>query len=220
MRTRKAVDRVAPQHPRPISQGGHCPRTRAPLWSCLPVVVGALLAVLLSGCARAVSRPPGQPPLLTFLPPPPRPTGQRGIASWYGPGFDGNPTASGELYSQNALTAAHPTLPLGTPVEVLNLANGKSVRVRITDRGPFVRGRAIDLSHRAAQKLGMAQAGLSRVRIKPLVPFRRRHHRSVPGRPPRQLALRARRGSPPPPQAPALPRVVARQRQEREGTVF
>ena len=220
MRTRKAVDRVTPQCPRTVSRGRHRPRTRAPLWYCLPVVVGALLAVLLSGCARAVSRPPGQPPLLTFVPLPPRPPGQLGIASWYGPGFDGNPTASGEIYNQNALTAAHPTLPLGTPVEVLNLANGKSVRVRITDRGPFVRGRAIDLSHRAAQKLGMVQTGLSRVRIKPLVTFRRQHHRSFPGRPPRQLALRARRGSPPQPQAPTLQRVVARQRQEREGTAF
>jgi len=95
--------------------------------------------------------------------------GQQAVASWYGPGFHGNPTASGEIYNENALTAAHPTLPLGTPVEVTNLANGKSVWVRITDRGPYVRGRAIDLSRGAAQKLGMVKAGLSRVRIKLLV---------------------------------------------------
>ena len=220
MRTRKMADRVAPQRPRTVSQGRYRPRTRARLWHGVPVVVGALLAVGLSGYAGAVSRPPSPPPLLTFVPPLPRPTGQLGIASWYGPGFDGNPTASGELYNQNALTAAHPTLPLGTPVEVLNLANGKSVRVRITDRGPFIRGRTIDLSRRAAQKLGMVQAGLSRVRIKPLVASRGRDRRSAPSRPRRLLALRARTSGPPQPQASALQRVVARRRRENEGTVF
>jgi rare lipoprotein A (peptidoglycan hydrolase) len=219
MRTRKRADSVAPQRPRTVSRGRYCPRTKSPLWPGVPVVVGALLAVVLSGRAGAVSRPPRQPPLLTFLPPLQRPTGQLGIASWYGPGFHGHPTASGELYNQDALTAAHPTLPLGTPVEVLNLANGKSVRVRITDRGPYVRGRTIDLSRRAAQKLGMVQAGLSRVRIKPLgAP--RRHRRSFPGRPPRLLALRTRGVRSPQPQAPSLQRVVARQRRENEGTVF
>jgi rare lipoprotein A (peptidoglycan hydrolase) len=185
------------------------------------VVVGALLAVVLSGSVGAVSRPPSQPPLLTFFPPLPRPTGQLGIASWYGPGFHGNPTASGELYNQYALTAAHPTLPFGTPVEVINLTNGKSVRVRITDRGPFVRGRAIDLSHRAAQRLGMVQAGISRVRIKPLVASHQsRTRRSSPHRPQRRLSLRTREAHHPQPQNPHLTRVVGLQRKEGEGTVF
>jgi len=137
-------------------------------WLCLPVVVGMLLPAVLSGCASTVFRPQRQP-LLMPLPRPEPPMGQQAVASWYGPGFHGNPTASGEIYNENALTAAHPTLPLGTPVEVTNLANGKSVWVRITDRGPYVRGRAIDLSRGAAQKLGMVKAGLSRVRIKLLV---------------------------------------------------
>jgi rare lipoprotein A (RlpA)-like double-psi beta-barrel protein len=116
---------------------------------CVLLVIGLALPLMLNGCASTVSRRQSPPPLVAPMPAHPR-TGQFGVASWYGPGFHGNLTASGEVYNQYALTAAHPTLPLGTPVEVTNLANGKSVRVRITDRGPFVRGRAIDLSHGAA----------------------------------------------------------------------
>src|SRR5882762_283701 len=74
-----------------------------------------------------------------------------GVASWYGPGFDGKRTANGEIYNQEDLTAASPSLPLGSRVMVTNLDNGRSVEVRINDRGPFVGGRKIDLSHRAAQ---------------------------------------------------------------------
>lgn len=101
-------------------------------------------------------------------PAPPR-TNEVGIASWYGPGFHGRPTASGERYDQNALTAAHPTLPLGTWARVTNLANGRQVVVRINDRGPFVRGRRIDLSRAAARRLGMLGAGTAAVRIEPLL---------------------------------------------------
>jgi rare lipoprotein A (peptidoglycan hydrolase) len=182
-------------------------------------VLSVLLLYVLSGCAGTVSRPQSQPPLLTFLPPR-LPLGQRGVASWYGPGFHGNPTASGEIFNQQALTAAHPTLPFGTPVEVINLDNGKSVRVRITDRGPFVRGRAIDLSHRAAQKLDMVKAGISRVRIKPLVALQVRDHRFSPRHPQRQLSRRTRGVRPPLPQDPPLHRVVARARRDGEDTIF
>ena len=92
----------------------------------------------------------------------------RGVASWYGPGFHGNRSASGERYNQNALTAAHRSLPFGTKVRVTNLNNGRSVVVRINDRGPYVRGRAIDLSAAAARSLGMIQSGVAPVQIEVL----------------------------------------------------
>src|SRR5712691_11671508 len=139
----------------------------SPLVLYLPLLVGLSLSLLMSGCASSLSRRPPQPPGSAPILAHPQ-TQQLGIASWYGPGFHGQSTASGEIYNQNALTAAHPTLPLGTRVEVTNLANGKSVQVRINDRGPFVRGRTIDLSRGAAHKLGMVKPGVSRVRIKPL----------------------------------------------------
>lgn len=88
-----------------------------------------------------------------------------GVASWYGPGFHGNATANGERYDQNALTAAHRTLPFGTVVRVVNLNNGKSVDVRINDRGPYVDNRIIDLSRAAAGRIDMIQSGLAPVRI-------------------------------------------------------
>jgi rare lipoprotein A len=96
-----------------------------------------------------------------------------GIASWYGPGFNGNRTATGEIYNQNAMTAAHKTLPFGTQVVVTNLNNGRSVVVRINDRGPFVRGRVIDLSAAAARMLGMMQSGIAPVRVDVLSPQQR-----------------------------------------------
>lgn len=88
-----------------------------------------------------------------------------GMASWYGPGFDGNQSASGERYNQNAMTAAHKTLPFGTRVQVTNLDNGRSVVVRINDRGPYAHGRVIDLSAAAARILGVMQTGVAPVRL-------------------------------------------------------
>lgn len=88
-----------------------------------------------------------------------------GIASWYGPGFHGARTANGERFDQNALTAAHRTLPFGTRVRVTNLQNGRSVVVRINDRGPFTGGREIDLSRGAAAAIGLIGAGVGSVRI-------------------------------------------------------
>lgn len=84
---------------------------------------------------------------------------QRGIASWYGQRFHGRKTASGEVYDMEALTAAHPTLPFGTVVRVESLVNGKTVDVRINDRGPHIRQRIIDLSRGAARALGLIDAG-------------------------------------------------------------
>src|SRR5262249_1510561 len=131
-------------------------------------------------------RAPQPPPIVNGV--------QVGIASWYGPGFHGNRTANGEIYDQFELTAAHPSLPLGTRAMVTNLTNGRAVEVRINDRGPFVDGRAIDLSYAAARTIGMIGPGTSRVRIDvlgrtspPLVPPPRAvpPARTVP--PPREL---------------------------------
>lgn len=88
-----------------------------------------------------------------------------GRASWYGPGFDGRKTASGEKYDQYAMTAAHPTLPMPTFVRVTNTENGRSVVVKINDRGPFKDGRIIDLSKAAAEKLRIVGSGTARVRV-------------------------------------------------------
>lgn len=93
---------------------------------------------------------------------------ERGIASWYGRDFHGRSTSSGEVYDMNLLTAAHKTLPIPTWVEVTNLVNGRRVIVKVNDRGPFVDGRVIDLSQRAAQELGMIQAGTARVQVRAL----------------------------------------------------
>ncbi|RMF63544.1 MAG: septal ring lytic transglycosylase RlpA family protein [Cyanobacteria bacterium J069] len=88
-----------------------------------------------------------------------------GMASWYGPGFHGNRSASGEVFNQNALTAAHRYLPFGTQVRVTNLNTGQSVVVRINDRGPFSRGRVIDLSAGAARVIGMMGSGVAPVSL-------------------------------------------------------
>ncbi|NJK99168.1 MAG: septal ring lytic transglycosylase RlpA family protein [Spirulinaceae cyanobacterium SM2_1_0] len=93
---------------------------------------------------------------------------QSGMASWYGPGFHGRRSASGERFNQNALTAAHRTLPFGTQVRVTNVNNGRSVVVRINDRGPFVGGRVIDLSRAAASSIGMLGSGVAPVRVEVL----------------------------------------------------
>jgi peptidoglycan lytic transglycosylase len=90
---------------------------------------------------------------------------ETGIASWYGPGFHGNRTANGEVYDQNGLTAAHKTLPMPSLVRVTNLENGRSIQVRVNDRGPFATGRVIDLTRRGAQLLGFIENGTARVRV-------------------------------------------------------
>lgn len=122
-----------------------------------------LLAGLLAACGSARTPPPAEPTPEVY---------EQGIASWYGPGFHGRPTASGERFDQDALTAAHPRLPFGTRVRVLNLENGNDVVVRINDRGPFTGGRIIDVSRAAARVLGMIQAGTARVALYLLPPER------------------------------------------------
>lgn len=90
---------------------------------------------------------------------------QRGMASWYGSDFHGWATASGEIYNMEALTSAHRTLPLGTVVRVTNVVNGKQIRVRINDRGPYVKGRILDLSFGAAKALEMVEEGLAAIQL-------------------------------------------------------
>jgi peptidoglycan lytic transglycosylase len=89
----------------------------------------------------------------------------RGVASWYGEQFHGKQAANGEMFDMEALTAAHRTMPLGSIVRVVNLRNGKHLHVRITDRGPYVNGRILDLSRAAAVQLGMEHGGLAHVQV-------------------------------------------------------
>lgn len=97
---------------------------------------------------------------------------QTGVASWYGRRYHGSPTSSGERYDMYAMTAAHPTLPIPSYVRVTNLANGRSVVVRINDRGPFHADRIVDLSYTAAWKLGYVESGSARVEVASLLPGR------------------------------------------------
>lgn len=91
-----------------------------------------------------------------------------GVASWYGPGFHGKKTANGERYNMYAMTAAHKLLPLGSSVRVTHLSNGRSIVVRVNDRGPFIEDRIIDLSYTAAQRLNIIGTGTARVRVESL----------------------------------------------------
>jgi rare lipoprotein A len=139
----------------------------------LPWVITVAMAMTLAGCATPggvkapvpeMAAPPAQPPQ---TPPPQVGTG---AASWYGKAHNGRPTASGEIYDMNDLTAAHRSLPLGTRVLVTNLKNGRSVEVRVNDRGPVDRGRIIDLSYAAAVEIDAVEDGTVPVRLRVLSP--------------------------------------------------
>ncbi|HLJ63528.1 MAG TPA: septal ring lytic transglycosylase RlpA family protein [Stellaceae bacterium] len=106
---------------------------------------------------------------------------ETGIASWYGRDFNGKRTSSGEVFDSNALTAAHRTLPLPSIVEITNLANGRVVHVRVNDRGPFARGRVIDVSRRTAQLLGFEGSGTAKVRVRILADETRQAAGLAPG---------------------------------------
>jgi rare lipoprotein A len=101
-----------------------------------------------------------------------QPFRQRGLASWYGKRYHGQKTSSGETYDMFAMTAAHPTLPIPSYVRVTNVANGRSVVLRINDRGPFRSARVIDVSYVAAHKLGFVQAGQAQVDVEAILPDR------------------------------------------------
>ena len=137
-------------------------------YACLRISVFALL--LLSGCASSVRYSTGPDAA-----PRRRQSGRTqaagvftGVASYYGPGFHGKQTANGERFDMHAMSAAHKTLPFNTRLRVTNLENGKSVTVRINDRGPFVHGRVLDLSQGAAKAIDMIGSGIARVRCEVL----------------------------------------------------
>lgn len=119
----------------------------------------ALACLALSACAKkhhVTARHPAPPPVRS---------GETGLASWYGHPYHGRAAANGEIYDMEKMTAAHRTLPFGTWVRVINLTNDKSVDVRIIDRGPFVDGRIIDVSHAAAQAIELIGPGVAQVRL-------------------------------------------------------
>ena len=128
------------------------------------LAVAVSLSVSIFGCSGQASnrrlQPLAEQPLSAEAGHP-----QVTVASWYGPGFHGHPTSSGEIFNQQAMTAASRTLPLGSHARVTNMQTGKSVVVRINDRGPFVRGRGIDLSRAAARRLGIDHRGTATVRV-------------------------------------------------------
>ena len=131
-------------------------------WAGRRFVVSGLLAALLAACSTPPQRLPAEAqPDAQPVAPMKAPSVElgRGMASWYGPGFHGRRTASGERFDMNQLTAAHRTLPFGSLVLVRNTQNGREVVVRINDRGPHVRNRIIDLSKAAAELLDMVQSG-------------------------------------------------------------
>jgi rare lipoprotein A len=117
--------------------------------------LGLGLLLLSTGCVHARARPAA-----------PAAEEEEGLAGYYAPQFEGRQTASGALFHHEALTCAHRTLPFGTVVEVERVDDGRSVRVTVTDRGPFVHARIVDLTLRAARELGLVKQGLARVRLR------------------------------------------------------
>jgi rare lipoprotein A len=143
----------------------------APLISRFANAFVVFFVLLFAACGRRTNS-------RANFPPPPAPANaiatigaaETGVASWYGDPYHGRAAANGEIFDMNAFTAAHRTLPFETWVNVQNLSNGKDVNVRITDRGPFVDGRIIDLSRRAAQSIAMIGPGLARVKLTVISP--------------------------------------------------
>lgn len=140
--------------------------TRNLIWRCASALA---MSVALAACATTqyVPAPPPPSPVAPapVAPAPASAPTQYGVASWYGPGFNGHRTSTGEIYDQNDLTAASMVYPLGSHVMVTNLDNERSVEVTINDHGPLKKGRKIDLSHKAAAMIGMLNAGTANVRI-------------------------------------------------------
>jgi rare lipoprotein A len=144
-------------------RSGACARGSRP-W--LIIAIGFAVATAMFGCSeqRAPQNHYASPaPSRSYSSVPPR--SRLEVASWYGPGFVGHVTSDGEIYNPNELTAASKTLPIGSRVRVTNPDNGRSVVVRINDRGPYVRGRSLDLSRSAAGQIGMTHEGVCHVRV-------------------------------------------------------
>ena len=143
------------------------PNHFGPITRTLAFALG-MLTFMLAGCSSQNFTPASSPATSYYSA---SPQSYRGthteVASWYGPGFAGHRTSNGEVYNPEGLTAASKTLPLGSHVRVTNPDTGRSVVVRINDRGPFVRGRSLDLSHGAARQIGLTSAGVGRVQVTP-----------------------------------------------------
>lgn len=134
----------------------------------LRLFVGLVLAASLAACAAPgpAPQPAPQAAPAVSVPAAPQPTfSQQGVASWYGKSHHGRRTANGETYDMTAMTAAHRTLPFGSVVRVTRLDDGRSVTVRVNDRGPYARNRIIDLSAQAAETIGMTGQGIVRVKV-------------------------------------------------------
>ena len=136
-----------------MSHGPHAYWSRSLIFLFVPLLVATLAAC-------------GGVPKPTYFPGYPVGFVERGIASWYGPGFHGSKTANGERYDMHQLTAAHRTLPLGSIAVIRSMSTGRQVTVRINDRGPFARGRVLDLSLAGAQALGMTGAGTDQIELR------------------------------------------------------
>lgn len=128
-------------------------------WSLMAAVVGGN-----TGCSFTTHKLHN--PTVTVYDHPKVPISQTGKASWYGPRFHGRKTSNGERFNKYALTAAHRTLPFGTEIEVTDPATQRSIRVRINDRGPFIKGRILDLSEGAAKSLGIMNRGVANIQIR------------------------------------------------------
>ena len=127
---------------------------------CVPLTIGCVAATAASPALQTTPMP-----VVGTRPPSAKPVVHEVVASWYGPGFAGRRTTSGERFDPRRLTAAAVAVPLASAVKVENPANGRSVRVRINDCGPYVPGRTLDLSRRAAQKIGIAHQGIARLQV-------------------------------------------------------
>ena len=158
MRPTRTVNAPAPPARRPWTLGA----------AALALLVYGGLAVRDAGRPAPPPAPAMQAVQAEAAPEPSMGPAHHGQASWYGSDFQGSPTASGEPFDMNALTAAHRTLPLGSYARVKNLDNGRTVVVRINDRGPHARRREIDLSYAAAQEIEMVGAGTAPVEVAPL----------------------------------------------------
>lgn len=138
------------------------------LWKSFKYGMGLLfLFPMLSACSGSLSKAPVVPQV--------NPVSfyetellheEEGYASWYGPGFYGRKTASGQRFTKHKFTCAHRKLPFGTRLQITNLQNGKSIEVTVNDRGPFIKGRVVDLSYAAAKEIGLIKAGAAPVKVK------------------------------------------------------
>ncbi len=146
-------------------EGLRCAGVNAVAAGCVVLALSVVVETPLAAQSHQTSALPAQ--RASFPPPPDKPPqrGEIGLASWYGEKFHGRVSASGEVFDQNALTAAHPEFPFDTKVRVTSLHNGQSVVLRINDRGPYADERIIDVSRRAARELDFLEEGVAKVRV-------------------------------------------------------